>query len=660
MRDAPASSMPSRLVALCAFIGYLPQLAIGPFFLHRVHALLDVTNSTLTYAYDAGHVLGLAAASWLALDGWWRLPPVPRTLRAAVGCSFLLGVCYLLLGGDLDSYNKRHIGDHVPWHLVFSIGSVLAILLCVRVGCLLSRPYLRWLALAGGVMLAVANHVQLGLDYRGLHLIVAVGSAALIGTSCLPLLVQRELPSLAWRTLIAVMVVSLLSYVVIPNHVVRRTLLASPGALVAPFVTRAWMRVQRLAAPPPRELASSPWLAPRRGLPAVPPNAAPWRPRDLIVILLTVDALREDVALGPEYEKQLPNFASLARNSVRFTHAWSPAPNTRASLSSIFLGTHYSHQQRDPGARNDPDEPLQWSDRARSQGPSLAAELERGGVHAVNVVSHEPLLRGHGVIDAFGVDIRLSHWTRSRKVAEVLSRELRQAPSGPLFLYAHVLDAHSHYYCGKVVGTPKERYLGAVRCVDGAVGRLRTAIKKNHLSDRTYLIVAADHGEAFGEHGRSFHATTVYEEMIRVPLLIEGPGVLRRTVDVPITLLDLGPTILSLFGLPTPATFMGESLVPFMRNLRPKLTRPIAVDSEVGVQAMLFEGRMKAIVDLRQGTEELYDLRNDPGELRNLAERSDAAGYFAKLREFFAERLLVSGLAPGAQASQMPRVTPSR
>ena len=149
------------------------------------------------------------------------------------------------------------------------------------------------------------------------------------------------------------------------------------------------------------------------------------------------------------------------------------------------------------------------------------------------------------------------------------------------------------------------------------------------------MIVTSDHGEAFGEHGRDFHATTVYEEMIRIPLLIEGPGVGAHRVDRPAGLIDVAPTILSLFGQPTPGYVMGQSLVPFMRGERPELSRPLAVDGGRAMRAMLFEQRWKAMVDEKRGTEEVYDLREDPEERRNLAEQPHAQQRIATLRAFF-------------------------
>jgi arylsulfatase A-like enzyme len=129
-------------------------------------------------------------------------------------------------------------------------------------------------------------------------------------------------------------------------------------------------------------------------------------------------------------------------------------------------------------------------------------------------------------------------------------------------------------------------------------------------------------------------------------MLLEGPGIKPRMAFRGVSLLDLGPTILSVFGVDTPGYFMGASLVPFMRGEDPLLSRPLVVDTSRGIRAMLFEDRYKAIVDLRHGTEELYDLRKDPRERRNLAERADSREYFETLYAFFA------GLNPPAATAK--------
>lgn len=160
---------------------------------------------------------------------------------------------------------------------------------------------------------------------------------------------------------------------------------------------------------------------------------------------------------------------------------------------------------------------------------------------------------------------------------------------------------------GRLLDRAYLRWLGV------AAGLLAAA----DLAERTALIVSADHGEAFEEHGQRYHATSLYEEVLRVPLLIAVPGIPARTIDTPVTLVDVGPTILDLFGLSTPGTFMGESLVPLLRGETPALSRPIVADAGRRMQAMVFADGVKAIRDLHLDTVEVYDLQRDPEERHN-------------------------------------------
>ena len=109
----------------------------------------------------------------------------------------------------------------------------------------------------------------------------------------------------------------------------------------------------------------------------------------------------------------------------------------------------------------------------------------------------------------------------------------------------------------------------------------------------------------------------MYEELIRVPLFIKIPGVAPRKVNTPVALVDLGPTILDLVGLPTPGYNMGQSLVPFLRGQTPKLNRPILAETRLKKSLVMDDG-YKVIIDDRSHTTEVYNLNADPNETRNL------------------------------------------
>jgi arylsulfatase A-like enzyme len=158
-----------------------------------------------------------------------------------------------------------------------------------------------------------------------------------------------------------------------------------------------------------------------------------------------------------------------------------------------------------------------------------------------------------------------------------------------------------------------------------------------HFGERWALFVSADHGEAFGEHQTYEHAKTLYGELLQVPLLARSPLFRPREIGDRVGLIDLGPTILDLFRIETPATFNGQSLVPFLAGENVELTRPLLAEGRLR-QALTEPDGLKVIEDRRRKVVEVYDLASDPRETRNLFDdepaRSDAA--LAELRAFFA------------------------
>jgi arylsulfatase A-like enzyme len=215
--------------------------------------------------------------------------------------------------------------------------------------------------------------------------------------------------------------------------------------------------------------------------------------------------------------------------------------------------------------------------------------------------------------------------------------EARLQPSnvtGPTFLYLHFLDAHFPY--GHGPGRPFDRYLASLALVDTQVGKLRAALESNGLWQRTIFIVYADHGEAFGEHGLEWHGASLYDELMRVPLLVRIPGRDPAVVHDPVSLIDLGPTILDLMGVATPGNQMGQSLVPLLRGEHPALDRPLVAEARLKRSLVLSDG-IKIIDDARPRGVEMYDLTADPGETKNLYDEAnpDAKRRYDILRTFF-------------------------
>jgi membrane-anchored protein YejM (alkaline phosphatase superfamily) len=259
-------------------------------------------------------------------------------------------------------------------------------------------------------------------------------------------------------------------------------------------------------------------------------------------------------------------------------------------------------------------------------------------VPSVQVLALYGLGRAQGVGRGFTEELKARRdYGYARDVMRRLLDRLERVGPGGLFAYAHFIDTHAPYSRGGKTGSPFERYVKEVATIDREIGRLRRFLEQKALAKRTVLIVSADHGEAFGEHGMRYHARSVYEELLQVPLMIDVPGAARRRVEVPVTLMDLGPTVLDLLGKPTPGSFMGESLLPLMAGSGPPPTRPIVADAGRRMQAFFAPNDKKVIFDLRRGTTEVYDLARDPEERRNLADdpNEDVVAAITAARYFF-------------------------
>jgi arylsulfatase A-like enzyme len=189
---------------------------------------------------------------------------------------------------------------------------------------------------------------------------------------------------------------------------------------------------------------------------------------------------------------------------------------------------------------------------------------------------------------------------------------------------------------GATVAVLRDMYDGEVMHIDSLLRQLFSDLKSRGFLDHSIVVITSDHGEAFLEHGSTFHGKTLYDELIHVPLLLLISGQSAR-VDIrqAVSLLDLGPTLLDLIGISAPRSFEGGSLAPFMGRGRPpgffeKLTgsghkavppvysellqapgkKPTVVS--VPLRSVIV-GTSKLILH-QDGTAEAYDLAADPGE----------------------------------------------
>jgi arylsulfatase A-like enzyme len=189
---------------------------------------------------------------------------------------------------------------------------------------------------------------------------------------------------------------------------------------------------------------------------------------------------------------------------------------------------------------------------------------------------------------------------------------------------------------GKLKMTPerwgqlKGLYDGEVEHFDGCFGLLMSGLGERGLLDHTPVVLLADHGEGFLEHGSMGHAYGQYAELTHVPLLIFAPGLGRgQKIDTVVSHVDLVPTIIDLMGLPPDERVQGESLLPMIQREGPWVPR--VVPSEYGRSYSLRSLGLHYVVDYG-GKEYLYDLVADPTEKTEVKDKRPLAlRYFRDL-----------------------------
>jgi len=169
-------------------------------------------------------------------------------------------------------------------------------------------------------------------------------------------------------------------------------------------------------------------------------------------------------------------------------------------------------------------------------------------------------------------------------------------------------------------------YYGMIAFADDAVGRMLTALAMAGLADNTIVVFLSDHGDLLGDHGLTLKGPMLVDGLIRVPLIAAGPGIVAgQTVDTPVSTIDLAPTLAELAGLPTADDAQGTSLAPMLaggESERDPVFTEWRVDERRFGRALdlrcVRTATAKLIVERNSGDGELYDLENDPDEMRNV------------------------------------------
>ena len=410
------------------------------------------------------------------------------------------------------------------------------------------------------------------------------------------------------------------------------------------------------------------------------------------VVLISVDTLRADRVGCYGYarsdgEATTPAIDALAAESLRFANARSVAPFTLPSHATIFTGlVPRVHGVTRHGRRLVADvQPLLAVDFARA-GYATAAftggaylSYEHGFHHGFDRYSIlDPFLTDEDPYrDAFPRpgDRAFNDAAYATCDERAIEHWLDAQRGRPFFLFVHTYAAHDYHppkpverrfvhgdlsklgpdrdlkkieraaaaagttVPGDVAQVASDLYDGAVAAADAAVGGLLAALRARGLLERTVVVLLSDHGEELGEHGGLLHGRTVYEEVLRVPLLVRVPGVAPAVVEAPVDLCDVAPTIRALCGVgPAPCcdgadllrriadedfkrAFWAEVAAPGLSRRRALVA---GTHKLIESPAARYEERDYARVP--PPALELYDLSGDPRERRNRARLVAGAG----------------------------------
>lgn len=377
------------------------------------------------------------------------------------------------------------------------------------------------------------------------------------------------------------------------------------------------------------------------------------------LILISIDTLRADHLGCYGYERPTtPTLDRLCQDAVVYEQAIAPAPSTLHSHASMLTSLIPHHHGAGWGGKTKlADEALTLTEVLRDAGMATVAftgggQLDRifGLDQGFDVYEQPGARRFYGVVE------RAAQWLETR-------------PERPFFLFLHTYETHHPYepqprylelletdYTGDLPDVISVDFLKAlnrkevslkpgdlehivsaydaeIRSMDDGLEYLLETLRANALYDNTMIVFTSDHGEEFGEHGRvGWHSHSLYDELLKIPLIVKFPGQAHAGVTVPsqVGTIDIAPTALAVLGLPAPEVFEGRDLSPRAdgsqiegRSVISRIDRPMDknIDSIRQSEWKLYRGQL---FDLEADPEELWDTSlNKPKVLEELQTELD-------------------------------------
>jgi len=378
------------------------------------------------------------------------------------------------------------------------------------------------------------------------------------------------------------------------------------------------------------------------------------------VLLIVVDTLgAEHVGSYDEELDHTPNIDRLAASGKRFGRAYAPAPWTQPSVASLFTSQMPSNHV------------VRGLAETLAPGQNTLAEYlfeQEYKTHGVvgNMLLQKEFGFGQGFMSYNQRAVEGHEGITSERITNSAIKWIDERSRDPFFLFVHYFDPHALYqehaefdqtgdYEGPLrpaMGIWETRdlrpeltqedidYLAGlhreeIAYTDHHIGRLLDHLEAKGLDEDTLVVFTSDHGEEFMRHGWIGHTRTLYNDLLRVPLLIRYPGVVEPgIVNTPVSLIDIVPTLMDLVAnTPTSPRWEGISLVPLLQGApgalpprplfaevtyRPKLQDGARAEEKTAFKTAVILDDLKLIHDLIQDSFQLYEFGQDPHDLNDV------------------------------------------
>jgi hypothetical protein len=363
------------------------------------------------------------------------------------------------------------------------------------------------------------------------------------------------------------------------------------------------------------------------------------------ILLVTIDALRADHVGAYGYERDTtPELDALAAEGAVFEAAYTPTPHTSYAVTSLMTGKY----MRPLLLQNVGQDSETWATALRRYGFRTAAFYPP----AVFFVDRERFTTFSE--SGLGFEYRKQQFSPAADRVGEVRAYLEDQPLGhPMFLWVHLFEPHEPYelhgehdYGDRGV----DRYDAEIAAADAGLGAIVREVRKSR--PNTVVIVTADHGEEFGDHGGRYHGTTVYDEQVRVPLVFHAPDLIEpKRIPQPVSLVDLVPTVLAGYGIPVSPRVRGRDLGGALQG-KSHDEHGFAF-AETDAMTLLAEGDLRLVCQRRVGACRLFDTTTDPTQTEDVA--AEHIREFSDMKKRSAALVSSMGRYEAAENAKWPR-----